>query len=103
MSLLALIKGSRGASGFGFASTAEDVTAGIDLTGKTILITGINSGLGQESGRGGVVEGGGAQDTVAEVHFPCSFHDGFQHAALLVHRNVAVGHPVPGGHGGGGT
>jgi NAD(P)-dependent dehydrogenase (short-subunit alcohol dehydrogenase family) len=51
MSLLALIKGSRGASGFGFASTAEDVTAGINLTGKTILITGINSGLGQESGR----------------------------------------------------
>ena len=51
MSLLSLIKGARGASGFGFASTAEDVTAGIDLSGKTILVTGINSGLGQESGR----------------------------------------------------
>jgi len=51
MSLLALIKGKRGASGFGFASTAEEVTEGLDLSGKTILITGINSGLGQESGR----------------------------------------------------
>jgi WW domain-containing oxidoreductase len=51
MPLLALIKGRRGESGFGFASTAEEVTKGLDLTGKTILITGINSGLGFESGR----------------------------------------------------
>ncbi len=51
MSLLSLIKGRRGASGFGYASTAEEVTAGLDLHGKTILITGVNSGLGQESAR----------------------------------------------------
>ncbi len=36
---------------FGFSSTAEEVTAGIDLTGKTWLITGCNSGLGLESAR----------------------------------------------------
>ena len=38
-------------SGFNRRSTAEQVTAGIDLRGKTVLITGINSGLGLESMR----------------------------------------------------
>lgn len=51
MSLVAMIKGRRGASGFGYASTAEEVTAGLDLRGKTILITGVGSGLGEESAR----------------------------------------------------
>jgi NAD(P)-dependent dehydrogenase (short-subunit alcohol dehydrogenase family) len=50
MSLLSMIKG-RGPSGFGYASTAEEVTEGLDLRGKTILVTGINAGLGQESAR----------------------------------------------------
>ena len=36
---------------FDFHSTAEQVTDGIDLTGKTWLITGVNSGLGYESAR----------------------------------------------------
>jgi len=36
-------------SDFGFATTADEVVAGIDLTGKTVLITGCNSGLGYES------------------------------------------------------
>jgi len=39
------------ALGFGFESTAEEVTAGLDLTGQTWLITGVNSGLGHESAR----------------------------------------------------
>ncbi len=51
MSLWGLIKGKRGPSGFGFASTAEEVTAGLDLSGKTVLITGVNSGIGQETAR----------------------------------------------------
>jgi len=51
MSLWALVKGRRGASGFGFASTAEEVTAGLDLSGKHILITGVSSGLGRETAR----------------------------------------------------
>lgn len=51
MSLVSMIKGRRGASGFGYASTAEEVTEGLNLSGKNILITGVNSGLGLESAR----------------------------------------------------
>jgi WW domain-containing oxidoreductase len=38
-----------GPSGFGYGSTAEEVTAGLSLAGKTMLVTGCNSGLGQET------------------------------------------------------
>jgi NAD(P)-dependent dehydrogenase (short-subunit alcohol dehydrogenase family) len=38
-------------SSFGAKSTAEEVTAGIDLTGRTALVTGANSGLGLETMR----------------------------------------------------
>jgi WW domain-containing oxidoreductase len=48
MSILALIK-SNGPSGFGYGSTAEDVTRGLNLAGKTMLVTGCNSGLGLET------------------------------------------------------
>lgn len=36
---------------FGFHSTAEEVSAGVDLRGKTWLVTGVNSGIGKESAR----------------------------------------------------
>jgi WW domain-containing oxidoreductase len=51
MSLVGLIKGRRGPSGFGYASSAEEVTEGIDLEDKTVVITGVSSGLGQETAR----------------------------------------------------
>lgn len=50
MSLVEMIK-PKGATGFGYGSTAEDVTAGLNLAGQTILVTGCNSGLGQEAMR----------------------------------------------------
>ncbi|MBK7579290.1 MAG: SDR family oxidoreductase [Myxococcales bacterium] len=40
-----------GASGFGYASTAHEVTDGLDLSGLTVLVTGVNSGLGLETAR----------------------------------------------------
>ena len=42
---------SPGKSTFNRRSTAEQVTDGIDLSGKNIVITGVNSGLGLESMR----------------------------------------------------
>ncbi|NNE19543.1 MAG: SDR family oxidoreductase [Myxococcales bacterium] len=39
----------KGPSGFGYGSSAEDVTDGLDLTGRTVLLTGCNSGLGLET------------------------------------------------------
>ncbi len=48
MSLYAMLK-RPGPSGFGYGSTAEDVVAGVDLSGKTFLLTGCSSGLGLET------------------------------------------------------
>jgi WW domain-containing oxidoreductase len=42
---------SKGPSGFGYGSTAEQVTEGLSLEGTTMLVTGCNSGLGQETMR----------------------------------------------------
>jgi NAD(P)-dependent dehydrogenase (short-subunit alcohol dehydrogenase family) len=39
------------ATKFGATSTTEDVLAGIDLTGKRILVTGVSAGLGVETAR----------------------------------------------------
>jgi NAD(P)-dependent dehydrogenase (short-subunit alcohol dehydrogenase family) len=50
MSLLAMFK-SAGPTGFGYGSTAEQVTEDISLAGQTILVTGCNSGLGHEACR----------------------------------------------------
>jgi len=50
MSLVALFKG-KGQNGFGYGTTAEQVTDGIDLASKSYLVTGCNSGLGRETVR----------------------------------------------------
>jgi WW domain-containing oxidoreductase len=47
MSLYGLLA-SNGPSGFGYGSTAEQVTEGLSLAGKTVLVTGANAGLGTE-------------------------------------------------------
>jgi WW domain-containing oxidoreductase len=40
---------SAGPSGFGYASSADQVTQGLKLKGKSYLLTGCNSGIGQET------------------------------------------------------
>ncbi|MFG2780384.1 oxidoreductase [Streptomyces prunicolor] len=49
-------------SGFGAASTAEEVIKGIDLTGKVAIVTGGYSGIGLETAR--VLHGAGAHIVV---------------------------------------
>jgi NAD(P)-dependent dehydrogenase (short-subunit alcohol dehydrogenase family) len=48
MSIIGALKG-KGKNGLGYGTTAEEATAGCDLTGKTVLVTGCNSGLGLET------------------------------------------------------
>jgi WW domain-containing oxidoreductase len=45
------LKGTPGPSGFGSASTAEDVTAGLDLHNYTAIVTGGTAGIGLETAR----------------------------------------------------
>ncbi|XP_038695499.1 short-chain dehydrogenase TIC 32 B, chloroplastic-like isoform X2 [Tripterygium wilfordii] len=51
MNIISLITGRAGPSGFGSASTAEQVTQGIDATNLTAIITGGASGIGLETAR----------------------------------------------------
>jgi NAD(P)-dependent dehydrogenase (short-subunit alcohol dehydrogenase family) len=48
MSIIAALKG-KGKNGLGYGTTAEEATAGCDLTGKTVLVTGCSSGLGLQT------------------------------------------------------
>jgi NAD(P)-dependent dehydrogenase (short-subunit alcohol dehydrogenase family) len=48
---------------FGFSSTADEVIAGVDLTGRRALVTGASSGIGVETAR--VLAGAGAEVVLA--------------------------------------
>jgi NAD(P)-dependent dehydrogenase (short-subunit alcohol dehydrogenase family) len=48
MSIAAVLKG-KGPNGFGYGTTALEVVAGCDLSGRTVLVTGCSSGLGLET------------------------------------------------------
>ena len=56
MSLIEFFK-KNGSSGYGYGSTAKDVTTNLNLSGCTYLITGCNSGLGLESLKRSIVNG----------------------------------------------
>jgi NAD(P)-dependent dehydrogenase (short-subunit alcohol dehydrogenase family) len=71
MSLYAKLT-QNGPSGFGYGSTALDVVRDLDLSGKSILLTGCNSGIGAEAlralaGRGATVIGAARSEDKARV------------------------------------
>jgi NAD(P)-dependent dehydrogenase (short-subunit alcohol dehydrogenase family) len=66
-------------SDFVKTSTAEEVTAGMDLSGMTALVTGCNSGLGLETMRVLALRGAhviGAARTLAKAENACASVDG---------------------------
>ncbi len=52
---------------FGFESTAEDVLCGVDLSGKTLLVTGVSAGLGVETARAAAAHGAKVIGTARDV------------------------------------
>jgi len=84
MSILARLK-SNGPSGFGYGSTAEQVTEGRALAGKTYLVTGCNSGLGRETLRVLALRGArvfGTARTVEKALVACASVTGAQATGL---------------------
>ena len=64
---------------YGASSTAEEVTAGMDLTGKTALVTGCNSGVGFETMRVLALRGAhviGTGRTLEKAATACASVDG---------------------------
>jgi len=93
---------------FGADSTAEEVTAGIDLTGKTVFITGVNSGLGYETMRVLALRGAhvlGAARTKEKAEKACQSVEGnttpfvcelsdFRGVAECARKAKAIGKPI---------
>jgi NAD(P)-dependent dehydrogenase (short-subunit alcohol dehydrogenase family) len=88
--------------------TAEEVTAGIDLTGKTVFITGVNSGLGYETMRVLAMRGAhvlGAARTKEKAEKACQSVEGrttpficelsdFQGVVECAKKAKAIGKPI---------
>jgi NAD(P)-dependent dehydrogenase (short-subunit alcohol dehydrogenase family) len=73
---------------FGFASTVDDVIAGVDLTGRTAVVTGGSSGLGLQTVA--TLASAGAQ-VVAAVRDPGAVHlDGIEVTSLDLARLDSV-------------
>ena len=76
-------------SGFGLRSTASDVIAGIDLSGKTALVTGGYSGLGLETVR--ALAGAKARVIVGARTTPTPSGDFYVEEALALDPAAAGG------------
>src|SRR4051795_13531476 len=73
---------------FGFTSTAAEVVAGIDLTGKRAIVTGASSGIGIETAR--ALAGAGAQVTLAVRNTDAGTRTAADLAATTGRDDVAV-------------
>jgi WW domain-containing oxidoreductase len=65
----------RGPAGFGYSSSAEEVTAALSLAGRRVLVTGCNSGLGLETLRVLTLRGAhvlGAARTLEKAQVACA-------------------------------
>jgi WW domain-containing oxidoreductase len=74
MSLYQLFR-ANGPNGFGYGTTAEQVTEGLSLAGRTMLVTGCNSGLGLETMRVLALRGAqvvGAARTIGKARAACA-------------------------------
>ena len=83
MSLYQLFK-ANGPSGFGYGTTAEQVTDGISLAGKIMLVTGCNPGTGLETMRVLALRGArvaGTARTIEKAREACA--NGVRGGALL--------------------
>jgi len=77
---------------FGAKSTAEEVTAGIDLAGKTAVVTGANSGLGYETMRVLAMRGAhviGTGRTIEKADAACESIDGTTTPVVLELSDLA--------------
>ncbi|HEX2872513.1 MAG TPA: SDR family oxidoreductase [Polyangiaceae bacterium] len=78
MSLYSMLAG-RGPSGFGYGSSAEQVTEGLSLSGKSFLVTGCGSGIGRETARVLALRGArviGTGRTLASAERACAALEG---------------------------
>ena len=66
----------------GAQSTAEDVLAGIDLSGKRVLITGVSAGLGVETARAAAAHGATVVGTARDL--------AKAHKALAQHARLGI-------------
>jgi WW domain-containing oxidoreductase len=73
---------SKGKTGFGYNSTAEEVTEGLSLGGKTMLVTGCNSGLGLEAMRVLALRGARVAGTARTVEKAKEACDGVKGATI---------------------
>jgi NAD(P)-dependent dehydrogenase (short-subunit alcohol dehydrogenase family) len=74
---------------FGFRSTAAEVVAGIDLSGRRAIVTGGASGIGIETAR--ALAGAGAEVTLAVRDVDAGARTAADIAATTGNRGVHVG------------